>query len=556
MATSGLTHNTQQANRAGESWWIPGGSAPRCGLETLADAFLEFRSPVAVVDLDGAHAVATGGCTARGIAPPYSNHAHRLLAEAHPLHPEQFGDPNFRAAHRVRYAYIAGEMANGIASAELVIAMANAGMLGFFGAAGLTPDLVAKAIDKVQLAVRDLPYGFNLIHSPHEPLIEDAVARMYAERGVRRVCAAAFLDLTLPLVRYRCAGIHAGPDGAPVAPNHVFAKVSRVEVARKFLSPPPDAMLAELVREGSLTDDQARIAKQIPVAAEITAEADSGGHTDNRPAIALLPSMLALRDEVQKKYGYAAEPRVGLAGGISTPESAAAAFAMGAAYVLTGSINQACVEAGTSPLVKEMLAKAGQADVIMAPAADMFEMGIKVQVLKRGTLFAMRARKLYDWYTQYGSEYELPAEVRTVLERDYFRTSVELAWTETETFFRERDPSQIRRAAAEPKHRMALLFRKYLGQSSSWSVSGEPSRQADFQIWCGPSMGAFNQWVRGSCLDAPANRTVAAVALNILAGASVQTRASILRLQGIPVPGDACRFVPRPAAELEAMLAA
>ncbi len=26
----------------------------------------------------------------------------------------------------------------------------------------------------------------------------------------------------------------------------------------------------------------------------------------------------------------------------------------------------------------------------MAPAADMFEMGVKVQVLKRGTLFAMR----------------------------------------------------------------------------------------------------------------------------------------------------------------------
>ena len=32
------------------------------------------------------------------------------------------------------------------------------------------------------------------------------------------------------------------------------------------------------------------------MAEDLTAEADSGGHTDNRPAITLLPTMLALRD--------------------------------------------------------------------------------------------------------------------------------------------------------------------------------------------------------------------------------------------------------------------
>src|SRR5258708_39524783 len=93
--------------------------------------------------------------------------------------------------------------------------------------------------------------------------------------------------------------------------------------------------------------------------------------------------------------------RVGAAGGIATPASAAAAFVMGAAYVLTGSINQACVESGSSDLVREMLAQAEQADVIMAPAADMFEMGVRVQVLKRGTLFAMRAAKFFELYRNY-----------------------------------------------------------------------------------------------------------------------------------------------------------
>ena len=64
---------------------------------------------------------------------------------------------------------------------------------------------------------------------------------------------------------------------------------------------------------------------------------------------------------------------------------------MGAAWILTGSINQACRESGTSDVVRTMLAETEQADVIMAPAADMFEMGVDVQVLKRGTMFSMRA---------------------------------------------------------------------------------------------------------------------------------------------------------------------
>src|SRR5207302_8301337 len=99
--------------------------------------------------------------------------------------------------------------------------------------------------------------------------------------------------------------------------------------------------------------------------------------------------------------------------GIATPASAAAAFAMGASYVLTGAVNQACVESGSSDLVREMLAQAEQADVAMAPAADMFEMGVKVQVLKRGTMFAMRAAKLYDLYRTYPSLDNLPAAEQT-----------------------------------------------------------------------------------------------------------------------------------------------
>src|SRR5206468_8273040 len=125
---------------------------------------------------------------------------------------------------------------------------------------------------------------------------------------------------------------------------------------------------------------------------------------------------------------------VGAAGGISTPWAAAAAFAMGAAYVVTGSVNQACVEAGTSDAVRKMLAEARQADIAMAPAADMFEMGVKVQVLKRGTMFAMRAAKLFETYRAYESLEAIPPADRAALEKTIFRAPLETIWDQTRAY--------------------------------------------------------------------------------------------------------------------------
>ena len=61
-----------------------------------------------------------------------------LLAILPPLYPEWLGDRSFGEAHGVRFPYVSGAMANGIATTRLVIAMAKAGGLGFFGAAGLS----------------------------------------------------------------------------------------------------------------------------------------------------------------------------------------------------------------------------------------------------------------------------------------------------------------------------------------------------------------------------------------------------------------------------------
>ncbi len=440
------------------------------------------------------------------------------------LKPENLGDESFRRDHHLRYAYVAGAMANGIASTRLVAEMAKAGMLGFFGAAGLDLERIESAIDELARDVPGAPYGFNLIHSPNEPHLESGVVDLYLRRGVRLVEASAYLRLTLPVVRYRVSGIKRDAAGHTVTPNRIIAKVSRVEVATQFLSPPPAEFLDQLVRAGEITPEQAALAAGIPMAQDLTAEADSGGHTDNRPLVTLLPTLLALRDRLQAQYGYDQPLRVGAAGGLSTPAGLAAAFAMGAAYVLTGTVNQACVESGSSDAVRRMLAQAEQADIAMAPAADMFEMGVRVQVLKRGTMFPMRAAKLYDLYRAHAGLEALPEADKAFIEKQLLRATLDESWRGTREYFLARDPAQVERAERDPKHRMALVFRSYLGLSSRWANAGEPSRMMDYQVWCGPAMGAFNEWARGTFLEKPENRRVVVVAENLMQGAATQLR--------------------------------
>lgn len=466
------------------------------------------------------------------------------------LYPEWLGERSFQETHGTRFAYIGGAMANGIASIAYVIELAKAGCLGFFGAAGLSAARVEGAIVELKntLDPLGLPWGVNLIHSPAEPALEDGLVDLFLKHGVRRVEASAFMAMSPAIVRYAASGLYRDGSGQIQRRNFVIGKISREEVARRFLETPPKAMLDALVAAGKLTTSEAELAAQLPIADDLTCEADSGGHTDNRPLTALVPCILTLRDHILRQRGDARTIRIGAAGGIGTPGAAAAAFALGAAYVQTGSVNQACVESGLHPRGRSMLAKVGMADVIMAPAADMFEMGVDVQVLKRGSLFAVRARKLYELYRSYPSFEAIPADDREKVEKQMLRNDFASAWASTREFWLKREPKQVERAERDPKHLMALVFRSYLGLASRWAIDGIEDRESDYQIWCGPAMGAFNRWVEGSFLEVPEARTVAQVARNLLEGAAVLTRAQQLRSFGINVPSAAFDFRPRPLA--------
>ena len=489
---------------------------------------------------------AVGVCLAEDVQNSTAGTSMFLLAHALPLQVAQLGDPEFMRIYGLNMAYMTGAMANGIASEELVIASGKVGLLSSFGAAGLVPSRIEEAINKIQQALPNGPYVFNLIHSPSEDAIERGAVDLFLKYGVTTVEASAFLDLTPNIVRYRVAGLRLNAQNQVEIGNRVIAKISRTEVASKFMAPAPATILQKLLAEGKITEEQAQLAANIPMADDITVEADSGGHTDNRPLVSLLPVILVLRDQFQAKYGYAQPIRVGAAGSIGTPASALAAFMMGAAYVLTGSVNQSCVEAAASAHSKILLAQAEMADVTMAPAADMFEMGVELQVLKRGTMFPMRAKKLYELYKNYESIEEIPQQERQKLEQQVFRNSLDEIWRQTEEHFNARDPHQIERAKDHPKRKMALIFRWYLGLSSRWSNTGEKGRETDYQIWCGPAMGAFNYWVKGSYLEEVSNRKTVEVAWHIMTGAAYLYRLRLLQIQGVWLP-PACReYAPQP----------
>ncbi|MFJ8544185.1 ACP S-malonyltransferase [Streptomyces sp. NPDC093586] len=484
----------------------------------------------AVPAASGAVPVPSGALpVAPAVAPPVSRSvggagSPEPMAREHPLvrfDAERLGSAEFRRDYGIRYAYLAGSMYQGISSTDLVLRMGRAGLLGFFGSGGLRTEEVDAAL---RLLAResgpDRRYGANLLHTPDDPAREEQLADLLLRHEVRFVEAAGFARITPALVRLRFSGAHRDRQGRPVAGRHVVAKVSRPEVAEAFAAPAPSALLDGLVANGRLTAEEAGIARELPVSGDLCVEADSGGHTDGGAALTLFPTIARLRESAPAAHGRPWRIKVGAAGGLGTPEAVAAAFLMGADFVLTGSVNQCSPEAGTADEVKRLLARIGVQDTTYAPAGDMFELGARVQVVRRGTLFAARANKLYQLYQRHGSLEDLEEATRRSLEDQCFGRPLDEVWRETARYLAATRPDELARAEANPRHRMALVFRWYFVHSTRAALRGDPEERVNYQIHCGPAMGAFNRFVAGTELADWRRRHVDVIAKRLMTGAA------------------------------------
>lgn len=436
-------------------------------------------------------------------------------------------------------------MAGGISSVSMVVAAGRAGILCYLGSGGVKLDLLRFWVDQIQkeFGGSEAPWGVNLLHAPGEEALEAATVSMFLDRKVHRISASAFVRPTAPLVRYACTGLKLDGRGKLQRPHRVCGKVSRAETARIFLAPPPGELLRSLHAAGELTSEEVALAARYPLADSVTVEADSGGHTDRQTLGAVLPMVLRMRSQCMAEQANECSLHIGAAGGIGTPPALAAAFAMGADYVLTGSVNVTTLESGLSTRAKEMLREAAISDTAMAPSADLFELGAQVQVLKRSTLFSTRALLLRRLYDAHESMDQIPSAQRKDLEKNVFRATLDSVWFETRRYWKDRRPEVL--SDLSPKQQMALVFRWYLGKSAQWAIEGEPGREIDYQLWAGPALGSFNEWVRGSWLEPLENRGVVDVALNLLEGAAYHVRMQALRQADVQLPWQDTGFRPR-----------
>ncbi|MFE6051657.1 ACP S-malonyltransferase [Kitasatospora sp. NPDC056446] len=453
-------------------------------LTKLVDRIRAEATPLPAAELPGAQppaALAPAAQPAAVQSPAAQPAAARLPAVRHP---GDLGSEAFRRDYGVRLAYAAGGMRLGIGSVELVARMAKAGLLSFFGAAGLPAAEVGTAVARIRAtAPAGAPFGVNVTHDPFDPGAEDELVDVLIRHDVRFVEAATHVEVTPALVRHRLTGARVLPDGTVHVPRKLLAKVTRPDAARLFLSPPPAALARQLVAEGLLTAEEAAAGERVALADDVCAVGDAGDHSDLAALWALLPSLRRLRSELG---GVAQAVRIGAGGGIGAPESVAAAFVLGADFVLTGSVNLCTAESGISPAAKDLLQQADVHDTAFAPYGGLFELGGRARVFRRGVLFHARATKLYDLWRNHDSWDAVPAAVRAKVERDYLGAPFDEVY------------ARLGRAAepgTDPKRRMALVFRWYCAQASAWAIEGAPDRVADYQIPCGPALGACNRWL-------------------------------------------------------------
>jgi trans-AT polyketide synthase/acyltransferase/oxidoreductase domain-containing protein len=434
---------------------------------------------------------------------------------------ESLGSAEFKRDYGLRYAYLAGAMYKGIASKELLVAMGKAGMMGYFGTGGLDLEEVETAIRFVESQLPDgQPFGMNLLCNLDDPGLEEQTVELFLKHDVRYVEAAAFTRMTPGLVRWRLSGLRRDAAGDIIRPRRTLAKLSRPEVAAAFMQPAPAPLVGSLLAAGKITPAEAELGAAIPMADEICVEADSAGHTDQGVAYALIPAILHLRDEMMTNYRYDRRIKIGAAGGIGTPLAAAAAFVMGADFIVTGSINQCTVEAGTSDAAKDLLQELDVQDTGFAPAGDMFELGARVQVAKRGLFFPARANKLYELYQRHDCIEEIDAKTQQQIQERYFKRSFDEVWRETRAYYQRTQPGKLPEIDNSPKLKMALIFRWYFVHSTRLAMRGTEDQRVDYQIHCGPAMGSFNQWVKGTEIMCWRNRRVADIGKRIMVNAA------------------------------------
>ncbi|WP_432168932.1 ACP S-malonyltransferase [Streptomyces sp. 1222.5] len=446
---------------------------------------------------------------------------------------ERLGAARFRERYGLRLAWVASGTGDGAVGEEVCRAAREAGLAAFAdpmgpsacsgptgpavlaGPAGATvadpvrdearteEAAVGALVPAVTAAARH-GWGIGLRAGPGA----DRLVTLLLARGVRHVEADHPYGPDAALVRFRFTGARRTPAGTPVARRHVLARVSGLDQAAAFLRPPSPALLAELVRTGGLSAPEADAARELPVASDLAVQAPAGWHADGADAYQLLPSVAALAAR-----GPGPEPvHVGLRGVVGTPEQAATAFALGAAFLVSTSLTACAPNARLSAELGRTLTELGDDDITWAPTERYATLGVPARVVRRGTLFPARANLLHRLLRAHRFLAEVPEARRRHIEEEVLGGPAA-----------EPPPG-----AVDGGVRTADVFRWYVRETARRTSAGDPVRPLDHQLPCDPELTHFNRAAVGTELAARQARTPGAVAGHLLTKAAELLAAGVV----------------------------
>ncbi|HEX7132557.1 MAG TPA: nitronate monooxygenase [Iamia sp.] len=263
---------------------------------------------------------------------------------------------------------------------DVVAAVTNAGGMGVLGALAFTPDELEQELTWIDEHVGGRPYGVDVV-MPVKTVDRDAgiddvkdigaQLRQHIPQGhwdyVDKVLADHGVDVDARSGELEAgAGLGAGVLGwtaATGSPQIDIALSHPIALLASALGPPPKAAIDQAHEQGVKVAaligrvEQAVRDVQLGVDIIIAQGYEAGGHTGEVASMVLIPDVVDAVDV----------PVLG-AGGIGSGRQMAAAMALGAAGVWTGSIWLTVAENGSSTIVTEKLLAATSTDTVRSRA--------------------------------------------------------------------------------------------------------------------------------------------------------------------------------------------
>ncbi|SOD99176.1 ACP S-malonyltransferase [Spirosoma fluviale] len=412
--------------------------------------------------------------------------------------------------YQLKYPYVAGGIGYGISSRQMVESMTKGGMLGFL-------DIADRPLADVENDLRTLAYtcgkesaryGCTISQGLSDELTIDKLFGLLRAYNIQVIETHDDPQITEKLVEYRLQAF----DQRGEAINRLLIKTGNPVVLEEIMKPISETILLKLQQRGKLTKEQVERGRRIALASDVCVLADPGGLTSHGSPFVLFPHALMLREQFTRQYRYEQPIHVGLGGGIGSPLAVQMAFAMGADFVHTTSVNLCTIESGLHAYTKQLLQEISVEDTGYAPCSDfLFNPNKKIQVVKKGVLFPARANKLYELFKQHAAISEIDPRVIVQLEEKFYQKSLAGVWEDI-VKKRQGTPDLISKALQNSKYYMYLLFQEYFHLSAEWAVKGDGTYLLNFQIPCGAELGALNRQLQNTPMQAWSGRNIGEVA--------------------------------------------